>query len=154
MKGDDGDFMCIIESGVFKCYVPDGEGENCVKTCEPGDFFGELALMYNCPRAASVESTTDGTYWKLDRETFNHIVRDAAQKKREKYEEFLKTVPLLEKMDNYERSQMADALHEEQVEAGKVIITEGEQGNTFYIIADGSAIASKKDSDEVMNYKA
>merc|ERR1712224_670163 len=75
-----------------KCSVPiDGE-EKCVKTCEPGDVFGELALMYNCPRAASVEADTEGTCWKLDRETFNAIVRDAAQKKREKWEAFLKKV--------------------------------------------------------------
>jgi len=153
-KGDDGDFMCIIESGTFECLVVvDGE-EKCVKTCEPGDVFGELALMYNCPRAASVESTTEGTMFKLDRETFNHIVKDAAQKKRERYEDFLKTVPLLEKMTTYEKSQMADALREEQVEEGKVIITEGESGDKFYIIAEGEATAAKKDSEEVTNYKS
>lgn len=155
-KGDDGDFMCIIESGTFNCLIMQDEigEEKVVKTCEPGDAFGELALMYNCPRAASVESTTDGTFWKLDRETFNHIVRDAAQKKREKHEDFLKKVPLLEKMDDYQRSQFADALKEEEVEEGKIIITEAEEGNRFYIIADGEATASKKDSDEVMNYKS
>lgn len=145
-KGDDGDFMCIIESGVFKCYVPiDGE-EKCVKTCEPGDVFGELALMYNCPRAASVEADTEGTCWKLDRETFNAIVRDAAQKKREKWEAFLKKVPILEKMDDYMRSQLTDALKEESYEDGKVIMTEGEEGNTFYILAEGAASAKKGDS--------
>jgi len=155
-RGDDGDFMCIIESGTFNCLIMQDEigEEKVVKTCEPGDAFGELALMYNCPRAASVESTTDGTFWKLDRETFNHIVRDAAQKKREKHEDFLKKVQLLEKMDDYQRSQFADALKEEEVEEGKIIITEAEEGNRFYIIADGEATASKKDSDEVMNYKA
>jgi cAMP-dependent protein kinase regulator len=145
-KGEDGDFMCIIESGTFKCYVPiDGE-DKCVKTCEPGDVFGELALMYNCPRAASVEADTEGTCWKLDRETFNAIVRDAAQKKREKWEAFLKKVPILEKMDDYMRSQLTDALKEESYEDGKVIMTEGEEGNTFYILAEGAASAKKGDS--------
>jgi len=153
-KGDDGDFMCIIESGTFNCFiVADGE-EKLVKTCEPGDAFGELALMYNCPRAASVESSTEGTFWKLDRETFNHVVRDAAAKKRERNNTILKGVPLLEKMDDYERSQLADALREEQVEDGKIIVTEGEDGDKFYIVADGEASATKKDSDEPMNYKA
>jgi len=155
-KGEDGDFMCIIESGTFKCYVPaeDGSEEKCVKTCVPGDVFGELALMYNCPRAASVEADTEGTCWKLDRETFNAIVRDAAQKKREKYEEFLKKVPILENMDDYQRSQLSDALHEEQIEDGKVIMTEGEEGQTFYILAEGAASAAKKGSDAPMDYKA
>jgi cAMP-dependent protein kinase regulator len=160
-KGDDGDFMCIIESGTFKCYVPvevevppEAEGgeptkkmeDKCVKTCEPGDVFGELALMYNCPRAASVEADSEGTCWKLDRETFNAIVRDAAQKKREKWDAFLKKVPILEKMNDYQRSQLADALKEKSYEDGAVIITEGEEGNTFYILADGAATSVKGDS--------
>eukprot|EP00746_Dinoflagellata_sp_MGD_P161059 gnl/MRDRNA2_/MRDRNA2_88082_c0_seq1.p1 gnl/MRDRNA2_/MRDRNA2_88082_c0~~gnl/MRDRNA2_/MRDRNA2_88082_c0_seq1.p1 ORF type:complete len:362 (-),score=123.46 gnl/MRDRNA2_/MRDRNA2_88082_c0_seq1:387-1472(-) len=145
-KGEDGDFMCIIESGTFKCYVPDGEEEKCVKTCEPGDVFGELALMYSCPRAASVEADTEGTAWKLDREVFNAIVRDAAQKKREKWEGFLKKVPILENMDDYQRSQLTDALKEETFEDGKVIITEGEEGDTFMILAEGAASAVKGES--------
>jgi cAMP-dependent protein kinase regulator len=39
----------------------------------------------------------------LDRETFNHIVKDAASKKREYYESFLNKVELLHDMDPYER---------------------------------------------------
>jgi len=148
-QGDDGDFMCIIETGKFDCIV----GEKVVKTCEPGDVFGELALMYNAPRAASVQATTEGTAWKLDRETFNHIVKDAAAKKRSEFENFLKKVPLMEKMGDSERSQVADALREEVLEDGKTIITEGEEGNSFYIVAEGEATASKKDSSEVLNYK-
>lgn len=42
---------------------------------EPGDAFGELALLYNCPRAASVEAKEKAVCWQLDRETFNHIVK-------------------------------------------------------------------------------
>lgn len=48
--------------------------------------------------------------YSLDQNTFNHIVKDAASKKREKYEQFLGTVELLKGMDPYERSQIADAL--------------------------------------------
>ena len=55
-----------------------------VKTVVPGDVFGELALLYNCPRAATVKAKDDGKYWKLDRESFSNIVQDAAMKKRDK----------------------------------------------------------------------
>ena len=54
-----------------------------------GDVFGELALLYNCPRAASVEATEDSVVWQLDRETFSHIVRDASAKRREAFMDFL-----------------------------------------------------------------
>ena len=45
--------------------------------------------MYNAPRAATITAKTDSELWSLDRQTFNHIVKEAASKKREKYEEFL-----------------------------------------------------------------
>ena len=70
----------------------------------PGDSFGELALLYNCPRAASIIAKTQCTLWGLDRQTFNHIVKDAAAKKREKYEAFLSKVEILKEMQPYERA--------------------------------------------------
>lgn len=47
--------------------------------------------------------------WGLDRNTFNHIVKDSAMRNRQMYEEFLKKVPLLSSMDSYERLAIADA---------------------------------------------
>jgi CRP-like cAMP-binding protein len=53
---------------------------------------------------------------------------------------------------------MADAIKEQTFSAGETIIVEGEEGNLFYIIIEGSAIATKvlnhgEHAKEVMNYK-
>ena len=61
----------------------------------PGEAFGELALLYNAPRAASISASENSDLWALDRRTFNHIVKDSAQEKREKYEQFLTQVSIL-----------------------------------------------------------
>jgi len=153
-QGEDGDFLFVIESGKFECLIKQSDGtEKCVKTCEGGDVFGELALLYNCPRAASVEAKDSGVLWKLDRDTFNHIVKEAAQKKRQRYDTFLAKVPLLASMDAYERSQLADALKVENFSDGAIIVTQGEVGQKFYILEEGQAVATKEKS-EVMSYSA
>jgi len=87
-QGDDGDCLYVVEQGQVNCYKkPSKDAEEVlVKECKAGDAFGELALLYNCPRAASVDAFEKCLLWSLDRETFNHIVRDAASKRRERYE--------------------------------------------------------------------
>lgn len=151
-EGEDGKVLYVCDQGTFDCYKKIGGEEKLVKTYEEGDAFGELALLYNCPRAASVQSRDTSKLWELDRETFNHIVKDAAQKKREMYEEFLTKVKILESMDSYERNSLADALHQESYDTGSTIVKQGEQGDKFFILEEGECVATK-DGQEVMQYK-
>ena len=111
-QGEDGDVLYVVDSGQLDCFKRFGKEEEpkYLKTYHPGDSFGELSLLYNAPRAASIKAKTHSVLFSLDRECFNHIVKDAARKKREKYEDFLGKVKLLDSMDPYERSQIADAL--------------------------------------------
>ena len=46
-----------------------------MKVYGPGESFGELALLYNAPRAATIIAKSDSVLFALDRETFNHIVK-------------------------------------------------------------------------------
>merc|ERR1719188_1707792 len=74
-EGDDGNHLYVIEDGSPVCKkMIDGENK-VVKKCKPGDVFGELALLYNNPRAATVEAVDKCLCWQLDRETFNYIVK-------------------------------------------------------------------------------
>ena len=46
-------------------------------------------------------------------------------------------------MDHYERSKIADAIKESSFAAGSTIITQGDEGNDFYLLIEGQAIATK-----------
>lgn len=64
-------------------------------------------------------------------------------KKRKRYETFLSKVELLDTMEPYERSKIADVIKTRDYKKGEYIIREGEKGNTFYFIEKGEAVASK-----------
>jgi len=152
-EGDDGDFLFVIETGSLECIKNINGEDKVVKTCDAGDVFGELALLYNCPRAASVVAKGDCVCWKLDRESFNHIVKDAAAKRREKYDAFLKNVALIASLEAYERSQIADALVPETFQKGDTIVRQDEPGDKFYIVEEGALYATKNEQ-RVMEYKS
>lgn len=154
-QGEDGSELFVVESGVLSCTkLFKGKTEpTFLKKYEPGEAFGELALLYNAPRAATITSDTESLLWCLDRETFNHIVKDASRRRREKYENFLAQVKILESMEPYERSVLSDAFVEEKFKAGEIVIKVGEEGNKFYLIEEGECIATKgEESKEVMHY--
>jgi cAMP-dependent protein kinase regulator len=123
-QGQDGNELYVVDSGQLKCFKRfGGSTENkYLKTYQPGESFGELALLYNAPRAASIQAETDCVLFALDRPTFNHIVKDAASRKRQKYEDFLLRIELLGDMDPYERSKIADAFRECNFKAGDYVV--------------------------------
>lgn len=125
-QGEDGASLYLVDSGALDCFrrFKKDEDEKYLKTYQPGESFGELALLYNAPRAATIRAKEDSVLFCLDRETFNHIVKDAAVRKRERYEEFLSKIDVLSTMDAYERSKIADALKTMKLKAGETVFNE------------------------------
>lgn len=115
-----------------------------VGTIQAGGSFGELALMYNAPRAATVISAESGcTLWALDRLTFRRILMESTFARRRMYESFLEEVPLLQSLTPYERSKIADALETQKYAPGETIIKEGDPGHAFFLLESGEADAYK-----------
>ena len=144
-QGEEGDVLYLVDSGELDCekVFKSGDPPTYLKTYKQGESFGELALLYNAPRAATIRAKTDATCWALDRECFNNIVKDAAIKKREKYENTLKKVEILKSIDPYELGQICDALKTQNFEKGETIIKQGDRGDVFYILDEGKAHAEK-----------
>ena len=122
-QGDDGDVLYVVDSGSLDCSKRFKDGANTfLKTYHPGESFGELALLYNAPRAASIVAKEDSVCFTLDRECFNFIVKDAAIKKRERYIDFLSKVEILDSLDPYEKAKVCDCLNSSVIKPGEYII--------------------------------
>merc|ERR1719270_1623013 len=138
-QGNEGDNFYIIDQGEVEVYV---NGEKVLNIGEGGSF-GELALIYGTPRAATVKASTDVKLWGIDRDSYRRILMGSTIRKRKMYEEFLSKVSILENLDKWERLTVADALEATSFEDGDVVVTQGESGNDFFIILDGSAIVTQ-----------
>jgi len=175
-QGDVGEYFYVVESGLLNVYIrpeplppnwlqrpniaSSNSGEKFVQSkfhpefgrmvqeCKAGACFGELALMYGHPRAASVLAMEPSTLWSLDRITFRTIILKAAHRKRTMYEHFLSTVNLLASLEAAERSKIADALVSSVYADGEAVVRQGEMGDTFFFVEEGEATVTKTQRGE------
>jgi len=153
---EEGDNFYIVDSGECDIYVTKKSETRLVECARAGDYFGELALMYNCPRLATVRARTNVKLFALGQEIFKHLLCSAAQDRRKQYESFLQNVPILKSLTAEERGKIADVLVQTTYADGEYIIRQDEEtSDTFFIVYEGEAIATKSAEGavkEVMKY--
>lgn len=142
-----GDRFFILDSGTCDFFV-NGRVVGEVSATSTRNFFGELALLYDSPRAATVRARTPIECWSLDRVTFKRVLMATTMQQRALYLDFLDQVPIFSTLSSYEKMTVADALRVQFVDAGDTILTEGSRGDDFYIIADGE-VACTRGGEEV-----
>jgi len=140
-QGDDGDCLYVVDTGELDVLY---SGEK-VATIGQGKVFGEISLMYNCPRTATIIANSNVSLWGMDRSTFRRILMEESIRRRNLYQSFLEKVPLLESLYPYERAKVADALEPREYKDKEVIIKQGSTDtDTFFIIEKGTVICTKE----------
>uniref|UniRef100_A0A3Q3H135 cGMP-dependent protein kinase n=1 Tax=Labrus bergylta TaxID=56723 RepID=A0A3Q3H135_9LABR len=130
-EGEPGNYLYVLAEGLLEV-IQNGKllGE-----MRPGTAFGELAILYNCKRTSHI--------WALDRQTFQTIMMRTTQARHEEYFSFLRSVSLLRGLPEEKLARIVDCLEVDCFEKGEYIIREGEEGNTFFIIANGEVIVTQ-----------
>ncbi|KAJ8797613.1 hypothetical protein J1605_017226 [Eschrichtius robustus] len=141
-EGDVGSLVYVMEDGKVEVTK---EG---VKLCTmgPGKVFGELAILYNCTRTATVKTLVNVKLWAIDRQCFQTIMMRTGLIKHTEYMEFLKSVPTFQSLPEEILSKLADVLEETHYENGEYIIRQGARGDTFFIISKGKVNVTREDS--------
>jgi CRP/FNR family cyclic AMP-dependent transcriptional regulator len=74
-EGDHADSLYLIDQGRVKVYCSDKNGKEFImNTLEPGDYFGELALLDDDRRSASVRTMEKCTFRIIYKEDFQRVV--------------------------------------------------------------------------------
>ncbi|KAK9964143.1 hypothetical protein ABG768_005341 [Culter alburnus] len=140
-EGDVGSLVYVMEEGKVEVTK---EG---LKLCTmgPGKVFGELAILYNCTRTATVRTVTSVKLWAIDRQCFQTIMMRTGLIKHAEYMELLKSVLTFRGLSEEILSKLADVLEETHYEDGDYIIRQGARGDTFFIISKGKVTMTRED---------
>ncbi|KAM3913472.1 cGMP-dependent protein kinase 2-like [Leptodactylus fuscus] len=138
-EGAAGNHLYVLAEGLLDVI----QNSRLLGQMHPGTAFGELAILYNCKRTATVKAVTDAKIWVLDRQVFQNIMMSSAQAQHQEYFSFLRSVSLLKDLPEEKLSKIVDCLEVDFYDKGDYIIREGEEGNTFFIIAKGKVCVTQ-----------
>jgi signal transduction histidine kinase len=71
-------FYMILEGEARVTKLVNKTEDRLLKTLRPGDFFGEMALIHNAPRAATVTSTSPMVVLELEKESFDRVLQHSS----------------------------------------------------------------------------
>ena len=139
----------VVKYGVLEVIV-NGKRVSKIHTTEG---FGELALLHDSPRSATVRTLEKAAMWVIDRSNFRRVIEEMNTKLYEQNREFLEKVPLLQPLNPQQKDSLAASLVSCKYNAGEKIITEGDEGMHLYIIRDGCVSVQKGTKEIARLYK-
>merc|ERR1719493_220464 len=131
----------VVEKGSFKVFVE----KEYVSSIPRGGCFGELALMYKAPRAATVRADGDSLVWTVRRDAFRNAIAKNAKKQMTANTKLLQSMEIFQTCLAYELSLIETALTPETYKPQSTVVKQGERGDRFYIIKSGTALWYKLD---------
>jgi cGMP-dependent protein kinase len=146
------DVFYIIKSGTFE--IGGDESDYGIgKHLGSGCCFGEVAMLIQAPRSRTFTSLTTGSVWVIHRNDFREALAQLSEDRMDTYTQMLDRVEILETLPKEEMRELANGLVEMHFRKGEVILTQGEVGETFFIISEGE-VSVEVDATEVRHLQA
>ena len=142
--------LFIINTGVIthlttKPMIENGKVINQIirKSLTFGSVIGELNLLYNSNYDDTYVVDIDAELFIISRKEYRKILKTSSNEKFAEYNEFLNKIPLFDCLITEERRRVAEALTEIHFDKEHVIMKQGNDGDSFYIIRHGTAVVHK-----------
>mmetsp|Transcript_54375 Transcript_54375/g.116117 ORF Transcript_54375/g.116117 Transcript_54375/m.116117 type:complete len:979 (-) Transcript_54375:122-3058(-) len=145
-EGDVGDMLFVLEKGVCDAVKVQNGQEVVVSQLKKGAFFGELAVMFDMPRSATVRAATDVLALSLCRED---IFKVLSPEKIQKMSQIASTQAMLQNskmllnLESEERLAAAQRVTPATYKRGDIIVLEGEVTGKFHLIEQGEVLLMK-----------
>lgn len=152
-QGDKGVHFYIIIEGIVRIYkTVDGVEQELCKY-STGEKFGERALKYGVPRAASVQCLTDCEFLVLDKNQFNKNFDNFFDKKFNVLGKMFKSLPIFTGQSGSNIQKIGYVFRPKKFSKGNVVYKEGDPVNEVYFIHNGEFRLSKKLMNREKNKK-
>jgi cGMP-dependent protein kinase len=143
-QGVPGSLFFVVCSGKLEVSVNNKR----VNVLGPGDSFGELALLHDSPRSASVRTLEKVTMWGLDRKSFRTAVETVNAENYKENQVFIDSVPLFNVLTNMQKDSLVGSLSTLKFRPGDPIVNQGDPGDLFYILKEG-IVHCLKDGEKI-----
>ncbi|CAJ1368527.1 unnamed protein product [Effrenium voratum] len=110
---------------------------NVVNTLVEGQAFGGLALLYNCPRTATVKAMIDAGAWGANGHNFKQVLAQNAANRQADNLKFLDSIKIFDGLNQKQKDQIALAAFSESFDAGQRVATQGESLAAIYFVKRG-----------------
>ena len=114
-----------------------------VKVYGPGDYFGELSLLYQTPRRGTIKTVTDVKAYVLNRTNYKKILKNAKNESMTKKINVFKKVPILQTLTDEEYEKLEKISKEAIYYKGETILKQNEFCNAMLIIDKGKCIGTQ-----------
>ena len=131
------DYLYVIQLGSVSFL--DSKGH--IISSKPKDnCFGEVGLVYDCPRTTSCRTDTDCVLWRVHQVTFRNILAAEQIEQDKKWKRFLRKVPYFIDLDDHSMATICNSLRKESYKKGTQIVSRGGVPDKFFVIQSGNVI--------------
>ena len=109
-----------------------------------GEIFGELALLYNIPRTASIIALTDTSLIKIDKMPFNKYLKNVFEGQLQDQIEFLQICPIFHKMAKELLIKLGIRSVIKKFATGQIILKNDTKSDSIFVIRRGTVKVIKE----------
>ena len=144
-QGEPGDYFYILQSGSVEFMV---DGSTVGQTARPGASFGELALLYTTPRAATVVATAAKTtrLFRVQQVAVRAILQSHTEERMQQKMGLLRGVDFLQSLTEADLNRLAAVMRLRLFQKNQVLVRQGQPQEEFWIIQQGRVVRRSKDA--------